>query len=476
MSTFDVVVIGCGPAGERAAILAARAGKRVAVVERANVVGGARINWGTIPSKTLRESALFVRHLTRRMQEGFACSIQDSISINDFMHRERTVVQRELELINKVLDRYRIEVFQGHARFVDPHTVSVEGTGGQSRLQLRGEVFVIATGSSPNHPPDVPFDGEVVFDSDTLLTIPRMPRSLVVLGAGVIGVEYASIFAALGREVTLVNSGREQLLPYMDHEIAELLERELRQLGVNIIHGDRYRSIERVERVEGQPPRVRCETRQGNLLEGDALLYTVGRDGNSGDLGLQAIGVEPNHRGLLAVNEYLQTSLPHIYAAGDVIGYPALASTSMEQGRRAIRHAFNLSGPMGDSHLLPFAIYSIPEVSYVGQAEHDLRESGVDVVVGRGLFAKNPRGQVMGERGGALKLIFDAQSTELLGAHIVGPGASELIHIGQALLLSHSTAEQIAEMLFNYPTLSDLYLHAALEALQALRQRPASVT
>ncbi len=467
MSTFDVVVIGCGPAGERAAILAARAGKRVAVVERAHVVGGARVNWGTIPSKTLRESALFVRHLTRRMQEGFACSVQEAISINDFMHRERMVVQRELELINKVLDRYRIEVFQGHARFVDPHTVSVEGSGGQSRLQLRGQIFVIATGSSPNHPPDVPFDGEVVFDSDTLLTIPRMPRSLVVLGAGVIGVEYASIFAALGREVTLVNSGRERLLPYMDLEIAELLERELRQLGVNIIHGDRYRSIERVDGADR--PRVRCETEQGNLLEGDALLYTVGRDGNSNDLGLQAIGVEPSPRGLLAVNDCLQTALPHIYAAGDVIGYPALASTSMEQGRRAIRHAFELSGPMGDNHLLPFAIYSIPEVSYVGKAEHELQERGVDFVVGRGLFAKNPRGQVMGEVGGALKLIFDAKTTELLGAHIVGPGASELIHIGQVLLQTRSTAEQIAEMLFNYPTLSDLYRHAALEALQALR-------
>ena len=471
MSTFDVVVIGCGPAGERAAILAARAGKRVAVVERAHVVGGARINWGTIPSKTLRESALFVRHLTLRMQEGFACSIQEAISINDFMHRERMVVQRELELINKVLDRYQIEVFQGHGRFVDPHTIAVAGSEGQSRLRLRGEVFVIATGSSPNHPPDVPFDGEVVFDSDTLLSIPRMPRSLVVLGAGVIGVEYASIFAALGREVTLVNSGRERLLPYMDREIAKLLERELRQLGVNIIHDDRYRSIERVEGEGDTPPRVRCETEQGNLLEGDALLYTVGRDGNTSDLGLQAIGIEPNHRGLLAVNAFLQTALPHIYAAGDVIGYPALASTSMEQGRRAIRHAFSLTGPMGDSNLLPFAIYSIPEVSYIGASEDELRDRGADYVVGRGLFAKNPRGQVMGEQGGALKLIFDAGTTELLGAHIVGPGASELIHIGQVLLQTKSTAEQIAETLFNYPTLSDLYRHAALEAVQALRLR-----
>ncbi len=458
---YDVVVIGCGPAGERAAIHAARAGKKVAVIEKENVVGGTRINWGTIPSKTLRESALFVYSLTRLKLHGIKTEIADEITVQDFMWREQQVVQRELEFVNKALGRYKVDVFKGRGRFVDPHRVAVVGRHGQTRMVLSGQVIIIATGTSPSRPPEVPFDAETVFDSVTILKLPRMPRSMLVLGAGVIGTEYAAIFAALGIDVTLLDT-RDRLLPYLDREIAERLERELTELGIAIIHADRHETIERLG--DGRP-RVRCTTVNGNTLEADVALYCVGRDGNSFDLGLDEIGIEPNSRGLLAVNEFYQTSHPHIYAVGDIIGYPALASTSMEQGRQAIRHAFDLRGPIGGTEVLPFAIYAIPEVSYIGETEETLRESGVAYVVGRAQYGLNPRGQIIGDRGGMMKLLFEVGSMRLVGAHIVGGQASELIHTGVAFLRSGATATDIAETLYNYPTLSDMYRHAAMEAL-----------
>jgi NAD(P) transhydrogenase len=463
MSRFDLVVIGGGPAGERAAVHAARAGKRAAIIERAGVVGGTCINWGTIPSKTLRESALFVYGLTRHKLHGIRTEIADEITVADFMYRERMVVQRELELINESLDRYRIELFQGEARFTSPHTVALIGVDGQSRMLLSADVFVIATGSRPSHPPEVPFDEQTVFDSDTILRLPRMPRSMMVLGAGVIGIEYAAIFAALGLQVTLVDT-RDRLLPYFDSEIASIMTRELRRLGMVILHDDRPAEI---ERLRTDPPQVRCRTVRGNLLEADVLLYCVGRDGNTESLGLEAAGIEPTERGLIRVNEHFQTNVPHIYAVGDVIGYPALASTSMEQGRAAMRHAFNIAGPKSRTEVLPFAIYAIPEASYIGETEEQLRDREADYVVGRGRYDMNPRGQIIGDTGGLLKLLFEGEELELVGAHIIGSGASELIHIGQAYLHGRWTAHQIVETLFNYPTLSDMYRHAALEALKA---------
>ena len=470
MSRYDVVVIGCGPAGERAAIQAARAGKRVAVVEREHVVGGTRVNWGTIPSKTLRESALFVHSLTRNKLDGIRCEITDEITVHDFMYRERMVVQRELEIINESLERYRIEVFEGQARFIDAHTVAVCGRDGGVQAALAGDFVVIATGSSPNRPADVPFDGERVFDSNTILHLPHMPRTMVALGAGVIGVEFASIFAALGIEVTLVDT-RDRLLPYLDREIVKILERELRRLGVKILHGERYASF---ERIAGAAPAIRCTTRRGTTLEADVLLYCVGRDGNTAGLGLETLGLVANDYGLLSVNENYQTAVPNVYAVGDVIGYPALASTSMEQGRQAMRHAFGIPGPSGKTVMLPFAIYSIPEVSYIGETEESLHAAGTEYVAGRGNYDMNPRGQILGDSEGMLKLLFDKQSLRLLGAHIVGSSASELIHIGQAFLRAGATAPQIAETLYNYPSLSDLYRHAALKAMLALSRHSQS--
>jgi NAD(P) transhydrogenase len=467
MSHYDVVVIGCGPAGERAAIQAARAGRLVAVIERQNVVGGTRVNWGTIPSKTLRESALFVHSLTRNKLEGIRCEISEKITVDDFMYRERVVVSRELELINEALERYSIEVFRAHARFIDAHTVALCGPDGSVQSSMTGDFIVIAAGSTPNRPPDVPFDGETVFDSNTILHLPRIPPTMLVLGAGVIGVEFASIFAALGVEVTMLDT-RDRLLPFLDREIVAILERHLAALGITTLHDERYATV---EKLTGEPSRARCVTKTGRVFETDAVLYCVGRDGNTRDLNLQAIGLKPNDYGLLQVNEHYQTPVPHIYAVGDVIGYPALASTSMEQGREAMRHAFNIPGVSSKTEVLPFAVYSIPEVSYIGETEEDLQKKGIDYVVGRGDYDMNPRGQIIGDTGGMLKLLFSADSLKLIGAHMIGHAASELIHIGQAFLRVGATAPQIAETMYNYPTLSDLYRHAALKALQASRRR-----
>lgn len=468
-SNYDVIVIGCGPAGERAAIQAARAGKSVAVIERANVVGGTSVNWGTIPSKTLRESALLLHRLRAKHMEGFRLEVPEKISISDFMYRERMVVQRELELINETLSRNEIEVFHGDARFVDPNTVAVM-VDGQSRLRLCAEIIVIATGTTPNRPAEVPFDGKRVFDANTILRMPDMPRSMLVLGAGVIGVEYAAIFSALGIAVTLVDT-RPELLPYMDREIAGILERELRRLGMVLLHDDRHERIEVVHPEGDERPFVRCHTKRGNLLEADVLLYSVGRDGNTAELNLEAIELEPTPRGLLEVNERYQTAHPHIYAVGDVIGYPALASTSMEQGRQAMAYALDIDRPMTRHDLLPFAIYALPEVSYVGESEQSLKDKGVEYVVGRGHYDRNPRGQIINDTGGMLKLLFERESETLVGVHIVGTGASELIHLGTSLMRLDCTALQLAEMPFNYPTLSDLYRHAAHRALKALGKR-----
>lgn len=464
---YDVVVIGGGPGGERAAISAAKAGKRVAMVEKAAVVGGTRVNWGTIPSKTLRESAVFFHGMTRHRLHGFQTELTDDITVADFMYRERLVVQRELELIGASLGRYRVEVFRGHGRFLDPHTIAVEGKDGRRKETLEADFVVIATGSRPNRPADVPFDAECVFDSDTILKLPRIPKSMVVLGAGVIGIEYASIFAALGIYVTLLDT-RDRLLPYLDREIVGILESELSSLNVQIHHDERY---ERIERLPGTPGRVRVVTKKGLDLAADVALYCVGRDGNTKDLGLETLGVEPDRYGLLHVNDDLQTSHPHVYAVGDVIGYPALASTSMEQGRHAARHALGLETTKKGTEALPFAIYSIPEVSYVGETEEKLRERGVDYVVGRGHYGMNPRGQIIGDTEGLLKLLFDAGTGRLLGVHIVGASASELVHIGQAYMRSGATAQDVADTLYNYPTLSDMYRHAAQTAVGELRRR-----
>ena len=472
MAHYDVVVLGCGPAGERAAIQATRAGKKVAVVERHHLVGGNRVNWGTIPSKSLRESAVFFYQLTRNRLHGIRYEVGPELTVADFMQRERAVVQRELDLIGESLGRYAVDVVKGQARFAGPNAVAVHPPNGGEVRSLSADFFVIATGSRPNRPDDVPFDGETVLDSETILQLPRMPKTMTVLGAGVVGIEYASIFAAIGIGITLVDT-RDRLLPYFDREIVATLVRELGELGVKVHHDERYA---RITRLAGTPPRVACETKAGKRLESDTLLYCVGRDGNTHDIGLGTLGITPGKYGLLEVNDHYQTVHPHIYAVGDVIGYPALASTAMEQGRQAMRHAFSIPGPKGRTEALPFAVYSIPEVAYVGATEEALVEQKIDYVAGRGDYAKNPRAQILGDSDGLLKLLFERPSLKLVGAHVVGTSASELVHIGEAFLHQGATATEIAETIYNYPTLSDMYRHAAVKALGEDRRRKEQVS
>ncbi|MFA6318794.1 MAG: Si-specific NAD(P)(+) transhydrogenase [Elusimicrobiota bacterium] len=456
--TYDLVVIGGGPGGERAAILASRHGKRVALVEEFSVVGGARVNWGTIPSKTLRESALFVHGLTLRRLDAIRARLPGHITIPEFMHRERLVVRRELESSQKSLASHGVEVIRGRGRLAGPGRVAVSDRKGRVTRSLTAPVIIIAVGAVPSHPQGIPFDASRVFDSNTILRLKAMPRSMTVIGAGVIGVEYASIFAAMGIKVALLDT-RDSFLPYLDREVAAILLSELERMGIRFIPSARAEDISPFAKS------VTCRLQDGRRISSDILLYCVGRDGNTADLGLETVGIRPTDRGLIKVDKDYRTTAPGVYAVGDVIGYPALANTSMEQGRLAVRHAFGIPGPHARTDQFPLALYAIPEVSTIGPTEEDLKREGTAFVVGRGLFGHNSRGRIMGAEGGLLKLLFDAKTLRLLGVHIVGPGASELIHIGQAFLASRTDAKAIAETIFNYPTLGDLYRHAALEAL-----------
>lgn len=461
MKNFDVLVIGGGPAGEGAAVQAARAGRTVALLEREHVVGGTCVNWGTIPSKTLRESALFVSNLTVRQMEGIRCHIQRPFTMTEVMYRERHVVQRELEIINRILNTNQIHILEGHGCFIDPHVVSVIDREGVEIERVRGDVLVIAVGTTPNHPPDLCFDGKTLLDSNTILHLAEIPQSMIVLGAGVIGVEYACIFSALGVQVTLLDS-RQQLLPYLDEEIVARLKGSMAKGRIRFVSQERHRRIRKIETTSGA---IRLDTESGAVYHADLILYTMGRDGNTNHLGLERIGIRPNSRGLLEVNDHFQTDHPHIYAVGDVIGYPALASTSAAQGRQAMQHALQHPDPTGKADFLPFAIYTIPEIGFVGATEKDLQAKGIDYITGYGRYEMNPRGQILEDHEGMLKLLFESGSMRLLGAHLIGSQAAELIHIGHAFLRQGATAEWISETLFNYPTLSDLYRHAAWEAL-----------
>ena len=356
----------------------------------------------------------------------------------------------------------------GHARFAGPHAVAVKPPNGADIRTLTADFFVIATGSRPNRPDDVPFDGETVFDSETILQLPRMPKTMTVLGAGVVGHRVREHLRRPRHRGHARGHARPAAALPRPGDRGRARRGARPKLGVTIVHSERYA---RVERTPGKPPRVACETQAGRRLESDVLLYCVGRDGNTSDIGLGTLGLKPGKYGLLEVNENYQTVHPHIYAVGDVIGYPALASTSMEQGRQAMRHALGIPGPKGRTEVLPFAVYSIPEVAYIGETEESLVAEGVDYVAGRGNYDKNPRGQILGESGGMLKLVFERPSLKLVGAHVVGSAASEIIHVGQAFLRSGATATDIAETLYNYPTLSDMYRHAALKALAEDRSK-----
>ena len=454
--TFDLIVIGCGPAGEKGGAQAAYFGKRVAVIERAEHMGGSCINTGTVPSKTLRESALYFSGLKQRGLYGIDYSLKENLTVHDFMHHEREVVDMERQRILKNLALHHIELVRGQATFLDPHTLAVSTT--QGTRQLKGDVILISTGSKPHRPPEIAFDDIHTFDSDTFLQMNRIPKSLAVIGGGVIGCEYSSIFKALGVDVTLVD-GRGRLLPFLDNEISDRLRDRLAALGMHFWFN------ERPVKTENSANGVRLTMKSGKVLETDSALFAAGRRAAVDGLALEKAGLAINDRGYISVDEHYRTAVPHIYAAGDVIGFPALASTSMEQGRVAVCDAFGLKYKERVASLLPMGIYTIPEISAAGETEESCKEKKIDHIVGRALYANNARGHITGDTAGMLKLIFARADKKLLGVSIIGENATELIHIGMMVLDNGFTIDEFIEQVFNYPTLSELYKYAAYDGL-----------
>jgi NAD(P) transhydrogenase len=455
-STHDLIVIGAGPAGEKGAVTASVLGKSVAIIERDRRVGGAATNTGTLPSKTLRETALALSGLKARSLYGVDLSLRRQATVADFMFHEERVTANERSRILGHLARPGIELIHGEASFVDAHTVRVAGT--PERL-LRGDVILIATGSSPARPPEFPFGHPRVADSDEVLSLDHLPSSLAVVGAGVIGSEYACTFAALGAEVHVID-GRSILLPFLDRELSQALTAAMEKLRIVFHWGERVLRCEAPETGD-----VTLSLASGARLAIDTVLVAAGRDSNVERLKLAAAGVTTGERGLITVDKGFRTSVPHIFAVGDVIGFPALASTSMEQARVAMCHAFDVSLKSEISPILPTGIYTIPEVSTVGSTEEELKAQGIDYLVGRAFYRQNPRGEIIGDESGFLKLLFRRGDGRLLGVHAIGESASELIHIGLMALLTDSDWTVFNRACFNYPTLGDLYKDAMHRAL-----------
>ncbi len=457
---FDLVVIGAGPAGVNAAVTAALLGKRVAVVEKAPAAGGAAVNTGTVPSKTLRETALALSGLKSRALYGVDLSLRRGATVEDFLHHERAVKLTERAQIRMLFDRYKVEVVRGIGRFLDPHTVRVchpIPPGGETLL--RGEKVVVAIGSAPVRPPDFPFEHDRVHDSDELLAISRLPKSLAVVGAGVIGSEYACMFAALGVPTTLID-GRDKLLPFLDAELSAALETAMRDLRIDIVWNEHVTVCE----APADGP-IRLCLSSGRAVEADQVLVCAGRVSRTAELEPERAGLEVGEKGRLPVNADFQTNVPHIYAVGDVIGFPALASTSAQQGRAAACHAFGTNLLTAVGPVLPTGIYTIPEVSAAGETEEKLREKKVDYVVGRAHYSHVPRGQIIGDKTGFLKLLFRRDDLTLLGVHVIGELATELVHLGAMALTAGAGADLFLRMCFNYPTLGELYKLATHDAL-----------
>ena len=454
---FDLVVLGGGPTGTSGAAAAGLLGKKAALVEVAPRLGGAGINTGTLPSKTLRETALVLAGWRSRQLFGVDLSLQREATVADFMGHTKNVTDAERGRIKDRLDQRGVNQFRGTASFIDPHTIDIEADG--ERTQLRARKVLIATGSSPLRPAEFPFDDGRIHDSDEILEIDRMPKKMAVVGGGVIGSEYAGTFAALGVEVHLL-VGYPTLMPFLDEEIGTALADAMTANGIRIHWNTRVTQCD----ASGSDA-VLLSLSTGETLAFDSVLVCAGRQSNTASLNLEAAGIEPGKRGLVPVSSHYQSAVPHIYAAGDVIGAPALAATGIEQARVAVMHAFG-STLKGDlAPILPTGIYTIPEASMVGETEASLREKGVDVVVGRARYADLPRGEIIGDQKGFLKLVFRREDMRLLGVHVLGEQATELVHVGLIALLAAADAGLFNRACFNYPTLGDLYKYAAYDAL-----------
>jgi NAD(P) transhydrogenase len=461
---YDLLVIGSGPAGQRAAIQAAKLEKRVAVVEKKAVVGGVCINTGTIPSKTLREAALRLSGYRERGIYGASYTVKQHITMRDLLFRVDQVVQNEIDVARHQLLRNDVDVLNARASFIDTHRVRLDLVGERVHQEITAAYIVIAVGATTIRDAHGQCDGRSIFTSDDLLEMEQLPRSLAVIGAGVIGLEYASIFAALGVRVTLIDT-HTQLLPFIDREIIEALTYHLRNNRVTLNLGE---TVSRVEPYDDEHGRhVRILLTSGKQIIAERVLYSVGRKGAVDDLELVAAGLTTDERGRLKVNEHYQTEISHIYAVGDVIGFPSLASTSMEQGRLAACHAFGLPSRSAPE-LFPYGIYTVPGMSMVGKTEEQLTREGVPYEVGRAPYREIARGQILGDRTGLLKLIFHRETRRMLGVHIIGAEAAELVHIGQAVLALGGPVDYFVDTVFNYPTLAECYKTAAFDGVNRL--------
>lgn len=454
MLEFDLFVIGSGPAGQRAAIQASKLGKKVAICDRREFVGGVCLNTGTIPSKTLREAALYLSGYRQRAIYGKAYVVKEKIRMEDLLFRCNYVLNRELEVVVDQLQRNRVELLNGLASFAGPHEIRV--TSDRPDLKVRAEKIVIATGTTPAQPKGIEIDGENLITSNQVLCLKEIPRSMTVVGAGVIGTEYASIFAAIGVKVTLID-GRKELLEFVDDEIADDLAYQLRNMNCTLRLGEKVESV-----VVEERRRIVATMASGKRAVSELLLYSIGRRGATDRLNLKAAGLSSDSRGRLTVDEHYRTEVPHIYAAGDVIGFPALASTSMEQGRLAACHAFDVPASTLP-HLFPYGIYAVPEISMVGKTEEALTEEGIPYETGIARYREIARGAILGDDTGVLKLLFHRTERTLLGVHAIGTNATELIHIGQAVLTFGGTIDYFVNSVFNYPTFAECYKVAALD-------------
>lgn len=464
MDHYDLIVIGSGPAGRRAAIQAAKLGKDVLVVERGRRVGGVSVHTGTIPSKTLRETALNLSGWRERGFYGRSYRVKQDITADDLRTRLHITLGHEVEVLEHQFARNRVTTISGEAKFFDEKTVEVTGEEGEV-FKFSASFFLLAVGTVPFKPDYVPFDGVSIFDSDSILELGDLPRSLTVIGAGVIGIEYATIFSSLDVHVTLVEP-RDTMLDFIDRELVSDLTYQLRDRGVVLRFGSK---VEKVVKRNGGGCSVELEG--GRMINSDVVLFAAGRMGATPSLNLEAAGLESDHRGRLTVDaKTFQTSVPHIYAAGDVIGFPSLASTSMEQGRIAACHALGVVAH-APPEFFPYGIYSVPEISTVGLTEEEVKERGISYEVGIARFRETSRGHIMGLDSGLLKMIFSLKTRRLLGCHIVGEGATELIHIGQAVLNLQGTLDYFVENTFNYPTLAEAYKISALDAWNRMQPR-----
>jgi NAD(P) transhydrogenase len=460
VADWDLIVIGSGPAGQKAAIQAAKLGRKVAIVERRHMVGGVCTNTGTIPSKTLREAVLYLTGWHQRGFYGASYRVKDEIAIGDLFQRTHHVIGSEIDVIRDQLTRNHVQIVGGEGRFLDPHTLAVR-TSHDNERTMSADAIILAVGTRPARPHDVAFDERTVIDSDGILGLSKIPGSLVVVGAGVIGIEYASMFAALGTKVTVIEK-RRQLLDFCDDQMVEALQYHLRELGVT------FRFNETVVGVELHGGGAVTELESGKRIPSDAVFYAAGRQGATEGLDLHEAGLEADERGRIQVDKTFRTDVPHIYAVGDVIGFPSLAATSMEQGRLAACCALGEKCGTISDHL-PIGVYTIPEISFVGKTEEELTQERVPYEIGISRWRELARGQIVGDGNGLLKLLVSANDRRLLGVHAFGTGATELIHVGQAVMAFGGTVDYLVETVFNYPTLAESYKVAALDAQNKLQ-------